>query len=110
MSKEQVSNQGLSALRPRSRPRVPLAELIGAGSAVDVGGITADSRLVEPGDLYVALPGAARHGASFVSDALAAGAVAVLTDEAGRQLIGTQRARAASRCILLVIPGRRWLA
>jgi UDP-N-acetylmuramoyl-L-alanyl-D-glutamate--2,6-diaminopimelate ligase len=87
VSKEQVSNQGLSALRPRSRPRVPLAELIGAGSAVDVGGITADSRLVEPGDLYVALPGAARHGASFVSDALAAGAVAVLTDEAGRQLI-----------------------
>jgi UDP-N-acetylmuramoyl-L-alanyl-D-glutamate--2,6-diaminopimelate ligase len=87
VSKEHVSNQGLAALRPRSRPRLPLAELFGAGSTVDVGGITADSRLVEPGDLYVALPGAARHGASFVSDALAAGAVAVLTDEAGSQLI-----------------------
>ena len=87
MSKDQVSKSGPSALRPRSRPRVPLAELIGTGSAVHVGGITADSRLVEPGDLYVALPGAARHGASFVSEARAAGAVAVLTDEAGRQLI-----------------------
>jgi UDP-N-acetylmuramoyl-L-alanyl-D-glutamate--2,6-diaminopimelate ligase len=87
VSKDQVSKSGPSALRPRSRPRVPLAELIGTGSAVHVGGITADSRLVEPGDLYVALPGAARHGASFVSEARAAGAVAVLTDEAGRQLI-----------------------
>ena len=76
-----------SALRPRSRPRVPLAELFGAGSTIDVGGITADSRLVEPGDLYVALPGAARHGASFAPDALASGAVAILTDEAGRELI-----------------------
>jgi UDP-N-acetylmuramoyl-L-alanyl-D-glutamate--2,6-diaminopimelate ligase len=87
VSKDQVSNSGRSALRPRSRPRVPLAELIGTGTTVDVGGITADSRLVEPGDLYVALPGAARHGASFLSEALAAGAAAVLTDEAGRQLI-----------------------
>jgi UDP-N-acetylmuramoyl-L-alanyl-D-glutamate--2,6-diaminopimelate ligase len=87
VSKERPSKQGSSVLRPRSRPGVPLAELISADSEVAVGGITADSRLVEPGDLYVALPGAARHGASFVSDALAAGAVAVLTDEAGSQLI-----------------------
>ncbi len=82
-----MSKHGAAALRPRSRPRVSLAELIATDSTVHVGGITADSRLVEPGDLYVALPGAARHGASFVSEALAAGAVAVLTDEAGRELI-----------------------
>ena len=73
---------------------------------VDVGGITADSRLVEPGDLYVALPGAARHGASFVPDALAAGAVAVLTDEAGRRLIG----HASVPVHLDSDPSRRWLA
>jgi len=87
VSEEHTSKQGLAALRPRSQPRVPLAELINTAATVDVGGITADSRLVQPGDLYVALPGAARHGASFVSDALASGAVAVLTDETGRGLI-----------------------
>ena len=38
----------------------------------------------EPGDLYVALPGAQVHGAAFCADAVAAGAVAVLTDPDGR--------------------------
>src|SRR5690242_20880565 len=47
-------------------------------------GITLDSRSVEPGDLYVALPGAHVHGAAFCADAVAAGAVAVLTDPDGR--------------------------
>lgn len=48
-----------------------------------VTGVTLDSRLVLPGDLYVALPGARTHGARFGAAAVAAGAVAILTDEAG---------------------------
>ncbi|HEY6593173.1 MAG TPA: UDP-N-acetylmuramoyl-L-alanyl-D-glutamate--2,6-diaminopimelate ligase [Asanoa sp.] len=57
----------------------------GAGSAGDraVTGVTHASGGVRPGDLYAALPGARRHGAEFVPDAAAAGAVAVLTDGAG---------------------------
>jgi UDP-N-acetylmuramoyl-L-alanyl-D-glutamate--2,6-diaminopimelate ligase len=47
-------------------------------------GITHDSRAVQPGDLYAALPGSSVHGARFCADAAAAGAVAVLTDPAGR--------------------------
>ena len=47
-------------------------------------GVTLDSRSVQPGDLYVALPGARVHGAAFCADAVAAGAVAVLTDPDGR--------------------------
>ncbi len=39
------------------------------------------------GDLYVALPGAARHGADFVAQAIEAGAAAVLTDDAGARLL-----------------------
>jgi UDP-N-acetylmuramoyl-L-alanyl-D-glutamate--2,6-diaminopimelate ligase len=39
---------------------------------------------VRPGDIYVALPGAKVHGAAFCADAVAAGAVAVLTDPDGR--------------------------
>jgi UDP-N-acetylmuramoyl-L-alanyl-D-glutamate--2,6-diaminopimelate ligase len=49
-----------------------------------ISGVTLDSRAVRPGDLYVALPGARVHGASFCADAVAAGAVAVLTDPGGR--------------------------
>jgi UDP-N-acetylmuramoyl-L-alanyl-D-glutamate--2,6-diaminopimelate ligase len=41
------------------------------------------TREVLPGDLFVALRGANRHGAEFVSDARANGAVVVLTDEEG---------------------------
>ncbi len=40
--------------------------------------------MVAPGDLYVALPGTKVHGAAFCADAVAAGAVAVLTDPDGR--------------------------
>lgn len=55
-------------------------------SHLDVTGVTVRTTEVEPGDLYVALPGSNSHGASFVTDARERGAVAVLTDEAGAQL------------------------
>ena len=48
-----------------------------------VTGSTHDSRSVQPGDLYAALPGAHVHGADFARQAVAAGAAAVLTDPAG---------------------------
>ncbi len=51
-----------------------------------VSGITHDSRRVRPGDLYAGLPGSHHHGARFCGQAAAAGAVAVLTDPAGRDL------------------------
>ncbi|MFT4232062.1 MAG: Mur ligase domain-containing protein, partial [Leucobacter sp.] len=46
-------------------------------------GVTLDSRDVRPGDLYVGMPGARRHGAEFAAQAAASGAVAMLTDETG---------------------------
>lgn len=60
--------------------------LVGAATAV-VHGVTLDSRLVRPGDLYAALPGANTHGAVFASAAVDAGAVAILTDSTGAQLV-----------------------
>lgn len=59
----------------------------GASESVPVTGISLDSRYVERGDLYVALPGAARHGADFATTAIGSGAVAVLTDDAGAKLL-----------------------
>jgi len=46
-------------------------------------GVTHDSRQVRAGDLYAALPGSQHHGAQWLPDAAAAGAVAVLTDAEG---------------------------
>ena len=61
---------------------------------LQVTGVTADSRLVQPGDLYVAAPGATVHGADFVAEAVDGGAVAVLTDPDGeeRALLGVAAA------------------
>ncbi|MFF2317117.1 UDP-N-acetylmuramoyl-L-alanyl-D-glutamate--2,6-diaminopimelate ligase [Arthrobacter sp. NPDC058097] len=59
----------------------------GASESVQVTGISLDSRSVERGDLYVALPGASRHGADFATTAIQSGAVAVLTDDAGARLL-----------------------
>ncbi|MGI8522880.1 MAG: UDP-N-acetylmuramoyl-L-alanyl-D-glutamate--2,6-diaminopimelate ligase [Nocardioides sp.] len=46
-------------------------------------GISLGSQRVQPGDVYAALPGARAHGIEYVEEALARGAVAVLTDPAG---------------------------
>jgi UDP-N-acetylmuramoyl-L-alanyl-D-glutamate--2,6-diaminopimelate ligase len=83
---------GTTALRPSSPPRRPLPDLLSAVpglrqagrlEGVVVTGCTHDSRAVRPGDLYAALPGARAHGADFAAAVVSAGAVAVLTDEAG---------------------------
>jgi UDP-N-acetylmuramoyl-L-alanyl-D-glutamate--2,6-diaminopimelate ligase len=80
-----------SSLRPQRPVGVTLARVAELAEAqcprgheqLRVAGATLDSRQVVPGDLYAALPGQRAHGASFVEEAIAAGAVAVLTDEAG---------------------------
>ena len=51
---------------------------LGAG-AIDITGLTADSRKVKPGFLFAALKGVAAHGRDFVEQAKANGAVAVLS-------------------------------
>ena len=58
------------------------AELIGDASIV-ITGLTLSSNAVQAGDLFIALPGEKNHGADFAADAIAHGAVAVLTDSAG---------------------------
>ena len=48
-----------------------------AGRDVEITGIATDSRAVNPGELFVAVPGANNHGMTFVPAALERGAVAV---------------------------------
>jgi UDP-N-acetylmuramoyl-L-alanyl-D-glutamate--2,6-diaminopimelate ligase len=53
------------------------------GSDRQVTGVEHDSRLVQPGDLFVALPGQRFDGRAFAAAAVAAGAVAVIGPEPG---------------------------
>jgi UDP-N-acetylmuramoyl-L-alanyl-D-glutamate--2,6-diaminopimelate ligase len=86
----------LGVIRPvrlAPRPLSGLAELLGVGRTENIrsgigilSGVTLDSRAVQPGDLYAALPGTRTHGAAYSDQAVAAGAVAILTDPDGRDL------------------------
>jgi len=88
----------VSAPRPASRDSSSLRELAllvdasienSAHLEVGITGVTLDSRAVQPGDLYAALPGARAHGADFAAQAQAAGASAVLTDADGAERLRT---------------------
>nr|WP_308163044.1 UDP-N-acetylmuramoyl-L-alanyl-D-glutamate--2,6-diaminopimelate ligase [Nocardia alni] len=88
-------------LRPAAPPSTPLQKVVelagarwsGASDAARFGdvvitGIEQRSQTVLPGDLFVGLDGKNAHGARFAADAIARGAVAILTDAAGVELVG----------------------
>src|SRR5512135_3350865 len=50
-------------------------------AGVGLGGVSADSRKVQPGDLFVAVPGTKSDGLSFVPQAIAARAAAVMAEK-----------------------------
>ena len=49
---------------------------------IDVGGVSADTRAIKRGDIFVAIAGGKVDGLDFISAALAAGAVAVVAERA----------------------------
>ncbi|GAB5080239.1 UDP-N-acetylmuramoyl-L-alanyl-D-glutamate--2,6-diaminopimelate ligase [Arthrobacter sp. AD-310] len=112
---EPASPATKARFRPTAVTPVPLGTLgdsvgvVVPGTAADtpVTGISLDSRAVEAGDLYVALPGATRHGADFAAQAIGNGAVAVLTDEAGARLMALS---ADTPVPVLVVPAPRNVA
>jgi UDP-N-acetylmuramoyl-L-alanyl-D-glutamate--2,6-diaminopimelate ligase len=83
--------------RPVGHHLAPLADAVGAVAApgvaapdlatVSVTGVTLRGQDAMPGDLFAALPGASAHGARYAADAVASGAVAVLTDPSGAELL-----------------------
>ena len=88
----------VTPIRPANPPRSELGGLVewlrgapcrtpvevrGDTAGVMVTGLTLSSQRVAPGDLYAALPGARAHGSTYAPQAVAAGAVAVLTDAGG---------------------------
>lgn len=59
---------------------LPSGEAVRIGEDVTVTGIQYDSRRVEPGDLFVAVPGFKSDGHDFISAAVQRGAVAVMVE------------------------------
>jgi len=89
-----VSSRIPPILRPEHPTPRPLATLVqefglvhrGDVDGIEVTGITLSTNDLHPGDLFVGMPGAKRHGAEFAATAAEGGAVAVVTDEAGAEL------------------------
>lgn len=88
-----TNSSGDRTIRPQHPTPVPLESLaqrfdltIDRTTDVALTGVTIDSRDVRQGDLYIGIPGAQVHGATFAAQALANGAAAMLTDAAGREI------------------------
>ena len=69
---------------PPTRPlrsllaQLPHACLLAGDPATPIAALALDSRLVQPGTLFVAIPGLKQDGRAFIAEALARGAVAVV--------------------------------
>ncbi len=62
------------------------------GAAPQITGISVDSRMVQPGHLFGAMPGSRVHGGAFIQYALRMGAAAILTDARGAEIAAKELA------------------
>jgi len=53
-----------------------------SGSAIAVAGLSCDSRIVAPGDVFFAVPGTTADGVAYAAEALRKGAVAIVAERA----------------------------
>jgi UDP-N-acetylmuramoyl-L-alanyl-D-glutamate--2,6-diaminopimelate ligase len=61
------------------------AEVLSQSGNPNVGGLEYDSRRVKSGDVFVAMQGESSNGNKFIDQAIAAGAVAIVTDSASEK-------------------------
>ncbi|MFM7014472.1 MAG: Mur ligase family protein, partial [Actinomycetota bacterium] len=61
------------------------------GSETILSGVSMNTSDLRSGDIFFAMPGLKTHGANFVGQAQAAGAVAIATDSAGLEIIGSAK-------------------
>lgn len=94
--------ESAARLRPHRCAPTPLSDLardfaltparredgvVDAVEGLEVSGVSVDSGDVVAGELFTALPGFKTHGAAYAPEAVAAGAVAVLTDPDGAAMV-----------------------
>ncbi|MCP5508524.1 MAG: UDP-N-acetylmuramoyl-L-alanyl-D-glutamate--2,6-diaminopimelate ligase [Chlamydiales bacterium] len=58
---------------------IPVKDIKGSKD-VEITGVCANSKVVAPGNLFIAKPGRTTHGAQYIPQVIAAGAAAVVTD------------------------------
>jgi UDP-N-acetylmuramoyl-L-alanyl-D-glutamate--2,6-diaminopimelate ligase len=85
-------------------------QLVGAAGDLTISGLTADSRKIAPGMLFVALAGTKADGAGFIADAVARGAAAVAVSAASAAQTGSAKSQPTSVPVLAVEDPRRFLA
>ncbi len=56
-----------------------------------ISGITSDTKKVVSGNIFFAIPGTKVHGANFASEALSNGAVVIITDNVGKEIMERSR-------------------
>jgi UDP-N-acetylmuramoyl-L-alanyl-D-glutamate--2,6-diaminopimelate ligase len=76
------------------------ARVVSGDAALGIAEVRDDSRRVEAGDLFVAVPGTKQDGRHFIDDALAKGAAAIVTE-------GVADAAVAARAALVLVPNVR---
>lgn len=88
-----VTVAGAESIRPehpRPRQLSELALKLGISDVrfvdTEISGVAASSNEVHVGDVFFALPGAKHHGANYAPAAVSAGAVAIVTDDAGADI------------------------
>jgi UDP-N-acetylmuramoyl-L-alanyl-D-glutamate--2,6-diaminopimelate ligase len=69
-----------------------------------ISGIALDSRSINAGMVFAALPGTHAHGAQYIAQVLEAGAAAIVTDPAGAALASGAIARSAAALVVLDDP------
>lgn len=77
-----------------------LSQLIETDINVDVTGVTADSRLVKKGNVFVAIPGSKANGNQFIADAIMHGARVIVAEEGADLPEG-------SEAQILIVPNAR---
>ncbi len=78
------------------------ARIVSGEDTLEIGEVRDDSRRVGAGDLFVAIPGTKQDGRRFIDEALANGAVAILTEAEGAP--GDDL---ASKSALILVPSAR---
>lgn len=74
------------------------------GRDVTVTGLSLDSRFVEPGHLFAALPGTRVHGGEFIQYALRMQAGAILTDREGAEIAAKELAGSDAALVVVEDP------
>jgi UDP-N-acetylmuramoyl-L-alanyl-D-glutamate--2,6-diaminopimelate ligase len=85
-------------------------EAADAAKRIEVAGVTADSRSVQPGFVFVAIPGTRADGALFIADAVARGAVAVVASREANVEVSVPALRTADPRRALALMAARFFA